>query len=76
METAAGNLEVGVREGTAAWLDVLTRFGAVRSSLDTTEAPSPSDSTVRIRARTSAGDIVISRAPVAAPSARQGSDAS
>ncbi len=77
METAAGDLEVAVREGTAAWLDVFTRFGAVRSTLDPAEAPSPSDSTVRVRARTSAGDIVIARAPVdAASPAGHRSDAS
>jgi DUF4097 and DUF4098 domain-containing protein YvlB len=62
VETAAGRVEIGIREGTAAWLDVLTRFGAVRSSLDSTGSPGPTDSTVEVRARTSAGDIVISRA--------------
>ena len=62
METAAGELEVGVHEGTAAWLDVSSRFGTVRNALDAAQGPAPTDDTVEIRARTSAGDIVITRA--------------
>lgn len=61
LETAAGELEVGVREGTAAWLDVRTKYGTVRSSLDPAAGPQTSDETVEVRARTSAGDIVIRR---------------
>ncbi len=78
VETAAGDLEVGIRPGTAAWLDVLTRFGAVRNTLEVADAPSPSDSAVRVRARTSVGDILIARAPIdaASSSARRRSDAS
>jgi len=30
LETAAGELEVGIREGTAAWLDVSSKYGRVR----------------------------------------------
>ena len=61
LETAYGELEVGVREGTAAWLDVSTRYGSVRSSLDPTDGPEPAEETVEVRARTSMGDIVIRR---------------
>jgi DUF4097 and DUF4098 domain-containing protein YvlB len=61
LETAAGELEVGVREGTAAWLDVRTHYGSVRSSLDPADGPGPSQETVEVRARTSYGDIVIRR---------------
>ena len=61
METAAGELEVGVHEGTAAWLDVSTQFGSVRNSLGTADEPAPSDHRVEVRARTSVGDIVIGR---------------
>lgn len=63
VETAAGDLEVGIREGTAAWLDVVTRFGAVRNDLGTADGPTPSDTTVEVRARTSVGDIYIARSP-------------
>jgi DUF4097 and DUF4098 domain-containing protein YvlB len=62
METAAGEIEVGIREGTAAFLDVKTHYGNVRSSLQASTASEPSNSTVEVRARTSYGDIVITRA--------------
>ena len=63
LETAAGEIEVGIPEGTAAFLDVKTHFGNVRSSLQASTASEPSRSTVEVRARTSYGDIVITRAP-------------
>jgi DUF4097 and DUF4098 domain-containing protein YvlB len=59
--TAYGELEVGVREGTAAMLDVRSQFGSVRNSLTASDGPEPSDQTVELRARTSFGDIVIHR---------------
>ena len=61
LETAAGELEVGIREGTTAWLDVSSQYGRVRSSLDETGSPGPSEATVEVRARTSIGDITIHR---------------
>jgi DUF4097 and DUF4098 domain-containing protein YvlB len=65
LETAAGELEVGIREGTAAWLDVVTSFGSVRNTIGTVDEPTPSDPRVEIRGRTSVGDILINRAPSA-----------
>jgi hypothetical protein len=62
LETAAGELQVGIREGTAAWLDVSSHYGRVRNSLDETGSPEQSEATVEIRARTSVGDILIHRA--------------
>jgi hypothetical protein len=41
---------------------VRTHHGNVRSSLQASTASEPSSSTVEVRARTSYGDIVISRA--------------
>jgi DUF4097 and DUF4098 domain-containing protein YvlB len=65
LETAFGELELGIRHGTAAWLDVSSQFGSVRTDLESTGAPEPSDETVEVRARTGYGDIVIRRsAPV------------
>jgi DUF4097 and DUF4098 domain-containing protein YvlB len=61
LETASGELEIGIREGTAAWLDLHTVHGSVRSSLNPADGPAPSDETVEVRARTSDGDIVIRR---------------
>ena len=62
LETAAGELEVGIREGTAAWLDVSAHHGRVRNSLDEASSPEQSEATVEIRARTSYGNILIHRA--------------
>ena len=61
LETAYGELEVGIREGTAALLDVRSQFGSVRNSLTASDGPQPSDQKVELRARTSFGDIVIRR---------------
>jgi hypothetical protein len=62
MHTAFGDLEVGVREGPAVWLDVSAGAGNVRSELEAADRPAPSDETVAIRGRTGFGDIVIRRA--------------
>ena len=62
LESATGGLEVGVREGSAAWLDVHTHRGTVRCSLEASDGPEPSDETVKVRARTATGDIVVRRA--------------
>jgi DUF4097 and DUF4098 domain-containing protein YvlB len=59
--TAAGRLDIGIPEGTAAWLDVGSQYGDVRSQLEPSEGPA-SDRTVRVRARTGHGDVVIRRA--------------
>jgi Toastrack DUF4097 len=61
LETRLGDLEVGVREGTAAWLDVRANAGRVHNALDAAEAPEPSAETVEVRARTTAGSVVIRR---------------
>jgi hypothetical protein len=61
LETQIGDVEVGIREGTAAWLDVSASAGRVRNALDATAAPDPSAETVEVRARTSVGEIVIRR---------------
>jgi DUF4097 and DUF4098 domain-containing protein YvlB len=61
LETANGDLEIGVAEGTAAWLQVNTGFGHVRNLLDTAGRPAESDETVEVRGRTSYGDITIRR---------------
>ena len=70
-----GELEVGIREGTAALLDVRSQFGSVRSSLAATDGPEASDQTVEVRARTSFGDIVIHRSrPSLAATETEGRD--
>jgi DUF4097 and DUF4098 domain-containing protein YvlB len=59
--TAMGDLEIGIAEGTAAWLEVNTGFGQVHNLLDTASRPGASDETVEVRGRTSYGDITIRR---------------
>jgi DUF4097 and DUF4098 domain-containing protein YvlB len=61
LETSFGELELGVREGTAAWLDVSSQHGSVRSDLEASDGPEASADTVEVRARTGYGDIVIRR---------------
>ncbi|GGJ22413.1 DUF4097 family beta strand repeat-containing protein [Streptomyces brasiliensis] len=64
LETSYGAIEVGVREGTAAWLDVSSRNGQVRNALAASEAPEKAEDTVEVRARTRFGNIDIRRARV------------
>jgi DUF4097 and DUF4098 domain-containing protein YvlB len=59
--TPAGDLEVGIAEGTAAWLEVNTGFGHVRNQLENATRPDSADETVEVRGRTSYGDITIHR---------------
>jgi DUF4097 and DUF4098 domain-containing protein YvlB len=61
LETALGDLEVGIREGTAAWLDVRAGAGTVHNALEAADAPDESAETVEVRARTTAGDVVVRR---------------
>lgn len=62
LETSFGAIEVGVREGTAAWLDVSSDSGQVRNTLTASEAPEESEDTVEVRARTRFGNIDVRRA--------------
>jgi DUF4097 and DUF4098 domain-containing protein YvlB len=61
LETAMGDLEIGITQGTAAWLQVNTGFGRVHNLLDAAGQPGESDETVEVRGRTSYGDITIRR---------------
>ena len=61
IKTARGELEVGIKSGTAALLDVHTQFGRVHNRLKSCDTPPQHDETVEVRARTSYGDIVIHR---------------
>lgn len=60
--TAYGQLEVGIRNGTAARLDLRSMTGRVRNDLDASDGPGPSDETVEVHARTAFGDVVVRRA--------------
>ena len=60
-QTAFGQIEVGVLDGVAAWLDLHTKFGNVHNGLDDAERPEAGMGTVEVRASTSFGDISIIR---------------
>jgi hypothetical protein len=60
-QTGLGKVEIGIRDGVAAWLDLNTRFGNVHNDLDTADRPGAGEEAVEVRARTSLGDITIHR---------------
>jgi DUF4097 and DUF4098 domain-containing protein YvlB len=62
LATAYGKVEAGIREGTPAWLDLESSSGKVRNLLTPSAAPDGAEEPLRIRARTSYGDIVVRRA--------------
>jgi hypothetical protein len=62
LRTQAGDLEIGIREGTAAWLDLSAVAGRVRNDLDAADAPDPAAPKVEVSARTTVGDVTIRRA--------------
>jgi hypothetical protein len=63
--TAHGKVDVGIREGVAAWLDLSTQFGTVRNELDDSTPPGAGENTVEVRAQTAFGDITVRRASAA-----------
>jgi hypothetical protein len=60
--TATGELEVGVPQGTAAWLDARSSTGRVHNYPEAPDAPEQSDWTVKVRVRSHGGDIIVHRA--------------
>lgn len=61
LTTSYGGIEVGVAEGTAAWLDLTTEHGTVRNQLTPTEGPVADESTAEIRASSGYGDVLVRR---------------
>jgi DUF4097 and DUF4098 domain-containing protein YvlB len=60
-----GSVEVGVREGSAAWLDLNTELGRVYSELTSSDAPEADEQVdkVEVRASTTLGNVTVHRAP-------------
>jgi hypothetical protein len=58
----SGNIEVGISDGTAAYIDVNSERGAVRNSVALPESTNAPDAKVTVHARTRHGDIIIQRA--------------
>ena len=60
-----GGVEVGIREGSAAWLELNTGVGRVYNELATSDAPEAGEpvNRVEVHASTKLGDVTIRRAP-------------
>jgi hypothetical protein len=61
-ETAYGKVDLGIRHGVPAWLDLVSGYGTVHSDLDAAERPDPAEDALQVRARSAFGDITIRRA--------------
>lgn len=62
VEAAAGNVDIGVRRGSVAWLDVNSVVGHVHNGLESSGAPTEDEEKVHIRARLVAGGIAVHHA--------------
>jgi hypothetical protein len=62
LETATGELEVGIRPGSAAYLDVHTKSGAIQNLMESADQPAQGEETVHVYARNSFGNIIIRHA--------------
>jgi hypothetical protein len=66
--TSSGEVVVGVIEGTAVRLDIVTASGAVTNRLRPADGPEQGDETLVLGVRSSSGDVTIRRAsPVREP---------
>ncbi|UZN02175.1 DUF4097 family beta strand repeat-containing protein [Cellulomonas sp. S1-8] len=61
LTTSYGSIEVGVPQGTAAWLDVASKHGTVRTDLTPGDGPADDDATVEIHAGTGYGNVLVRR---------------
>ncbi|MGC0420610.1 hypothetical protein [Embleya sp. AB8] len=59
---ASGGIEVGISEGTAAWVDAKSTKGSVRNLLTAQDNSDAFENKVKVHARTRLDDIVIRRA--------------
>lgn len=61
LTTSYGGVEVGIAEGTTAWLDVESQRGSVRNLLEPSDAPADDGPTAEVHVRTGYGDVVVRR---------------
>ena len=62
VDSGYGQMFIGVKKGVPAWLDLSSKLGHVRNELEGDSAPTATEETVSVRARTQGGDITIRRA--------------
>ncbi|MFI6688240.1 DUF4097 family beta strand repeat-containing protein [Streptomyces sp. NPDC050485] len=72
LRTQIGNIQLGIPEGTAAWLDANAQSGTVHRLLDSADGPGEYGVSVDVYVRTSRGDIVVHRANQQAQLAAKG----
>ncbi len=61
LSTSYGSIEVGVPEGTAAWLDIASDHGTTRNQLRPADGPVDDEATATVHARASYGDVIVRR---------------
>jgi len=61
VDSGYGQIDIGVAPGVAVWLDAASREGRVRNELDGATAPADTEDSVAVRARTTFGDITVTR---------------
>lgn len=61
LEGGHGKVDVGIAEGTAAWLDLHSKNGVVRNTLSASEGPETAEAVVEVHAHTNWGDIDVHR---------------
>ncbi|MFW0788101.1 DUF4097 family beta strand repeat-containing protein [Gordonia sp. CPCC 205333] len=61
IESSYGAIEIGIHDGTAAWLDVKSDYGHFHNELTPSTTPGSDDDTVEVHANTSFGDITVTR---------------
>ena len=59
LETSVGELEVGIHQDSAAYLDVLAKTGSVQNQMEPAGPPAGKEETVHVYARSSVGNIII-----------------
>lgn len=60
--TSSGAVEIGVPEGSAARLDIMTGSGLITNRLEPAGGPEDGDETLTVKVRTGSGDVDIHRA--------------
>jgi DUF4097 and DUF4098 domain-containing protein YvlB len=60
--TSSGDVAIGIAEGTAARLDIMTRSGVVSNRLQPSDGPGQGNETCFVQVRSGSGDVDIHRA--------------
>jgi hypothetical protein len=61
IEGSYGGVDIGVRRGTAVWLDAVSQHGVVRTDLAAGTAPAEDDEKLELYIRSGYGDIAVRR---------------